>query len=195
MGRPALFPTFFHLDGSDSNAPFSTFSLVITTAKSVKRTGNTGPSVAEVCVACRTAVGVVRMAFVWPFAVPWAVVCGALAGLFRIGRSGKAWLQRSAFAVVSRITRLTLFCVVPWSLVACTSSHTSYKLPAWGCWRQRSSGSMTNLRLGCPATTEKFTFEDDWATHDDGITTGRSAASFGGVLFLQKEQTAARCVT
>jgi len=41
MGRPALFSTFFHLDRTDSNAPFSTFSLVITTAKSVKRTGNT----------------------------------------------------------------------------------------------------------------------------------------------------------
>lgn len=42
MGRAVLFPTLFHIDGSDSNAPFSTFSLVITTAKSVKRSGNTG---------------------------------------------------------------------------------------------------------------------------------------------------------
>jgi hypothetical protein len=41
MGRPALFSTFFHLDRTDSNAPFSTFSLVVTTAKSVKRPGKT----------------------------------------------------------------------------------------------------------------------------------------------------------
>ncbi|MBB77190.1 MAG: hypothetical protein CMJ75_22010 [Planctomycetaceae bacterium] len=42
MGKAVLFSTLFHVDRAVSDDPFSTFSLVVTTAKSAKGPGNTG---------------------------------------------------------------------------------------------------------------------------------------------------------